>query len=755
MKNLARKEAIIGVIIIVILVAAGVGYWWLTRPKKPTIAFTIYYNTGNVQRERIAGLLASEWGKLGFKVTVQGLEWPVLLDKIMNPEEFDVYIIGWAPDYIDPDNYAHPMAYGGTRFKTLEIFEVESAAEISNYLKTAWVFDTPNYVVVAGEKGTGATPTVPAGKPILVVQYEVDEEATLPLNESVPWVHINPGMYRNATGDALILAGVKETDPAKREAIYNAVHQFTNQMLPLLWLGQDILLHGQWTWVQGWYYHPIMPPRYDLLWEDVEAPDVEIGDLGGGVAETPTVTYYNNESVISIATFGWPESFDPAASYETFGWEIFWETGTTLVTYWRTSTEYVEKNLAIAWAYTPNGTDYYFVIRGGVKAYNPWVDIIKNDPEFGGTTSEVYDINATDVLFSLWRIAELEMDPSWMITEYIDVNASEVLTEEELDALLQSGELVTDYKGQTHEPENLTDLLEFFGSEELDTAGVVHIKLYEPYPAILPILADGFVIVVPMKYVFDAAKWDYAQALEDIQYGKNPEGFANWIFGEEGDNETSHRLLHKYPVATGPFYVYDYMENQWIILKKNPYYWNQTLYDENPNYGTIEYVIYAIHSEAEPRIAMYTTGASDFCAVPLERIEDVNGTTYPGTNYEILIEKNPDYLTYDIVFIVWNTYKFPFNNPLVRKALAYATPYETIYKEIYNDLLVPLYGVIPKGMPGWTDYNIEHYTYDLDKARELIEQSGIFAPQTTAAYLPAPFAFIALPITLYLDDEEE
>ena len=749
--KILEKRAAIGILIIIILIAAGVSYWWFTRPVKPTIAFTIYYNVGNVQRERIASLLASEWGKLGFKVTVQGLEWPVLLDKILNPEEFDVYIIGWAPDYVDPDNYAHPMAYGGTRFKTLNILEVESAADISDYLKNAWVFDVGDYVVVAGEKGTGAAPTIPAGKKILIVQYEVDEEATIPLNESIPWITIDPGMYRNATGDALILAGVKVTNPEWREAIYNAVQQYTNQMLPLLWLGQVIMIHGQWTWVHGWYYHPVMDVRYDLLWEDPEAPDIDIGTLGGGIAGTPTVTYYNNESVISIATFGWPESFDPAASYETFGWEIFWETGDPLVTYWKTTTEYVEKDLAVAWAYTPNGTDFFFVIRGGVKAYNRWVEQIKGDRDFGRDTSEVYDINATDVLFSLWRIAELGMDPSWMVAEYIDVNNSEVLTEAELDALLKAGELVTDYHGEAYTPANLSDLLKFFGSEGVDTAGVVHIKLYEPYPAILPILADAFTIVVPMKYVFDAAGWDYAKALQDIEYGKNPEGFANWIFGEEAENETSHRLLHKYPVATGPFYVYDYLDNQWIILKKNPYYWNQTLYEENTNYGTIKYVIYSIQSEAEPRVALYQSGASDFCAVPLEKIEDVNGTTLD--NYQILIRVDPDMLTYIIVFIVWNTYKFPFNITLVRKALAYATPYETIYSEIYNDILVSLYGVIPKGMPGWTDYNIIHYTYDLDKARELIELSGIFAPKVVMAFLPPPL--IALPITLYLKEDEE
>lgn len=742
-----EKRALIAILVIVIIIAGGTAYYWFMIPRKPTISFTIYYNTGNVQREQLASLLASEWGKLGFKISVQGLEWPVLLDKILNPEEFDVYIIGWAPDYIDPDNYASPMAYGGTKFSELNIFTVGSAADVSNHLKSATVFDVGDYAVVVGEKGTGATVSIPAGRTILVVQYVVDEEATKPLEESIPWVHINPGMYRNATADALIKAGTIVTNPSWREAIYNAVQQYTNQELPLLWIGQYLFVHGQWTWVYGWYYHPVMPIRFDLIWENETAPDVEIGTLGGGIAGTPSVSYENNESVISISTFGWPESFDPAASYETFGWALFWQTGDTLVTYWKTETEYVSKDLAVAWAYSEDGMDYYFVIRDGVKAYNRWADL----GVFGGNETErVYNISAIDVLFSLWRIGELELDPSWMILEYVNTTASEVLDETEFDSLLKTGNLKTDYKGVTHVPENLSDLLEFFDSEDVDTAGVVHIRLTQPYPAILPILADAFTIVVPMKYVFDALGWDYDAAIAASDNGKNPDAWASWINGTLGEDEPTHRVLHKYPVATGPFYVYDYEENQWIILKKNPYYWNQSLYEDS-NYGTIKYVIYSIQSETEPRLALYTSGAADFCAVPLDRVEDVNGTKL-DTQWEIIEIKDPNLLTYDIVFVVWNTYKFPFNNPLVRRALAYATPYEQIYTQVYSDFIKPLYGVIPKGMPGWTDYNIIHYTYDLDKAQALIKASGIFGTSASLSFVLPPL-FIALPPVLLRKEE--
>jgi len=87
-------------------------------PTKYTIE--IWYNQGNTQREKIATLLQQTWSQLGFKVAVRPLSWPTLLSKT-EKGDFQVYIIGWAPDYLDPDNYAGPLFYGGTRFSYLTV----------------------------------------------------------------------------------------------------------------------------------------------------------------------------------------------------------------------------------------------------------------------------------------------------------------------------------------------------------------------------------------------------------------------------------------------------------------------------------------------------------------------------------------------------------------------------------------------------------------------------------------------------------
>lgn len=67
----------------------------------------------------------------------------------------------------------------------------------------------------------------------------------------------------------------------------------------------------------------------------------------------------------------------------------------------------------------------------------------------------------------------------------------------------------------------------------------------------------------------------------------------------------------------------------------------------------------------------------------------------------------------------------PFNNKLVRQALAYAIPYDEIINTVYVGRIVRLYGVVPAGFPGHNDDIVVKYTFDLAKARELLRQAGV------------------------------
>jgi len=518
-------------------------------PSKYTIV--VIYNTGNTARAQIAALLQNYWSQLGFNVIVETYTWPEYLRKV-DHFDFDVALLGWIPDYLDPDNYLMPFAWGGAEFKELNYYKDVAPVNVGNYVSKvdAWI-DTEKYIVVVGPKGSGATYTGPTDKPLIVVSYVLDEEKTQEnWDNPISMVTIGAPGFKDVTISALVKISRTILDPTVREAVVNAAVIYFNHQCPMILLGQAVTGENYGSWVKDMYYPLTMAARYDLVWESPDAPVRDTGIHG----------IKNDPYTMVIATIGWPDTFDPAKSYESFGWEIFNQIYSTLVTYWKEETEPIP-SLAVAWAFSPDATELYFVIRGGVLAYDPWND-------------KTYPISAVDVLFSIWRVARLNLPGSavWMITDFIDVNASKVLTEDEFKQILSNG-LIAVYKGQSKTVRSMDELLSFFGYTG-ETAGVVMFKLNFPYPPIIHIFTTGVTSIVSMQYLLGDK---YQEALTASDNGKNPAAWAKYVI--EGEDDPTFKLLSWKPISTGPYYVVNFQEGSFILLKVNQYYWNSTLWE--------------------------------------------------------------------------------------------------------------------------------------------------------------------------------
>ncbi|MFD2444705.1 ABC transporter substrate-binding protein [Bacillus sp. CGMCC 1.16607] len=57
--------------------------------------FDFYFNNGNKVREKVGLLAQQNWGKLGVKLNVRGLEWSIFLDRYA-AGELDTYTLGWS-----------------------------------------------------------------------------------------------------------------------------------------------------------------------------------------------------------------------------------------------------------------------------------------------------------------------------------------------------------------------------------------------------------------------------------------------------------------------------------------------------------------------------------------------------------------------------------------------------------------------------------------------------------------------------------
>lgn len=520
-------------------------------PSKYTI--TIIYNEGNTARQQIAALLQQSWSQLGFKVTVEAYAWPKYLE-LVDHFQYDVMLLGWIPDYLDPDNYLMPFVYGGAEFKSIDYFANVTPANVGNYLsKVDAIIETEKFVVVAGVKGSGATYTGPTGKPLILVAYEVDWDATKSNWENpVSMVTLGAGGLKDVVLSALCKVSQKIIEENVRKAVIQAAVIKFNHESTLIMLGQNIRGENYGSWVYGMYYPLSTFARYDLVYENRSAPVVDTGVLG----------IKNDPETMVIGTIGWPDTFDPAKSYESFGWEIFWHVYGRLVTLWREETEPTPE-LAVAWAFSKNMTNLYFVFRGDVVAYDPW-------------NNKTYKLSAVDALFSAWRAVRLNLPggPQWMIDSFIDINASSVITEDELNSIAKSEGLITSYKGKSATVTSLNDLLKFFNYTG-PTAGVVKFKLRFPYVPILQIFTTGVGSVIPMQYALGDK---YQSALADSNNGRNPAAWAKYV--QPGEDDATFKLLSTKPVSTGPYYVASYKEDSYVLLKYNPYYWNATLWQE-------------------------------------------------------------------------------------------------------------------------------------------------------------------------------
>jgi len=71
--------------------------------------FDLLYNTGNLERETAAKILAENVMSINpkFQVGVRGVDWPVFTEANKN-KQVPVLFMGWGPDYPDPDDYAVP-----------------------------------------------------------------------------------------------------------------------------------------------------------------------------------------------------------------------------------------------------------------------------------------------------------------------------------------------------------------------------------------------------------------------------------------------------------------------------------------------------------------------------------------------------------------------------------------------------------------------------------------------------------------------
>ncbi len=177
-------------------------------------------------------------------------------------------------------------------------------------------------------------------------------------------------------------------------------------------------------------------------------------------------------------------------------------------------------------------------------------------------------------------------------------------------------------------------------------------------------------------------------------------------FVVEQSNVESGSDWWRHPIGTGPFELKEWSPGQLLVLERNELYYGEL--------AEVKQVVF--HILAGNPMSMYEDGEIDVMPVGTSYIDLVEDESSPF-HQELAV--TPELSLY---YIGFNTEAPPFDDVNVRRAFCYAVDRERIIKSIFRDMVNKADGILPPGMPGYSE-NLTGLEYNVTRAEEYIAAS--------------------------------
>lgn len=178
------------------------------------------------------------------------------------------------------------------------------------------------------------------------------------------------------------------------------------------------------------------------------------------------------------------------------------------------------------------------------------------------------------------------------------------------------------------------------------------------------------------------------------------------------------------PVGTGPFIFENWTPDLEINLKRNPNYWRKDEFGNQIPY--LEKVKFRFIKDLSQQLLEFKNGGlEESYRISNELFKTiVTGDKKLTPEYSRFVLQRATSLT--IQYYGFLTTAKIFNNVKVRQAFNYAIDREKIIKYVLNGSVTEpaIHGIVPPVMPNYNAKNIKGYTYDLEKARQLMYEAG-------------------------------
>ena len=208
------------------------------------------------------------------------------------------------------------------------------------------------------------------------------------------------------------------------------------------------------------------------------------------------------------------------------------------------------------------------------------------------------------------------------------------------------------------------------------------------------------------------------------------------VLPKELDDLPNNTISTK-PIGTGPFYVKAWMQNLKMVLRKNQLYFETN--DEGEQLPHLESVAITFVPDKQSEFLLFLQGKLDMInsldASYKDELLDKNAQLQTKYINSIKLLRSP-YLNTEYIGIYLDNNKAEIQSIALRKALNYGLDRKEMIRFLKNNIGSPATkGFIPDGLN--TNLAVQGYSYDMKKAKELVEQfrvdTGIQNPTLSLA----------------------
>ncbi|WP_116951832.1 ABC transporter substrate-binding protein [Jiangella endophytica] len=218
----------------------------------------------------------------------------------------------------------------------------------------------------------------------------------------------------------------------------------------------------------------------------------------------------------------------------------------------------------------------------------------------------------------------------------------------------------------------------------------------------------AFTLAQPTAFIAAATAVDERTVRLDFKQPTPESLVLDWMFAFPlvlAASNTPAQLEHE-PAGSGPFRLADFRRDQRLVLEKNPDFWDSGM----PYLDEVEYRFF---TDEDALIAGLESGS-------------VDGAAYIGFRHAdrlrdrfTLVEGNGR-----MSLFFMNAVIPPFDNKLLRQALALAIDRDRIIEQVNFGIGDPVYTAFMPSSPAFDPAYLDTGAFDLDAAAALLEQSG-------------------------------